>query len=201
METAALSPALIRDYNRILGDLVNVITEEQLPQILRLMEPIADPVEDLRQAIESNQATPLFPRWRDALRLIRLSFALQGSLSAEYDGFVIAYQNLSGKTKRDADENRLLEEISALMYRIDELNGEQERHCLRLLAEMSQAMKAVFGVMMEADPGALENPLTAGQQQRLVPAVQDLVQLLGEQARQARIMFRLKRLRKLIVDL
>lgn len=114
---------------------------------------------------------------------------------------MIAYQNLSGKTKRDADENRLLEEISALMYRIDELSGEQERHCLRLLAEMSQAMKAVFGVMMEADPVALENPLTAGQQQRLVPAVQDLLQLLGEQARQGRIMNRLKRLRKLIVDL
>ncbi|MBX7057854.1 MAG: hypothetical protein K1X75_07290 [Leptospirales bacterium] len=198
-----IGPELVREYNRILGDLVNLLTDEQLPMLLAMVERANDDCADLRRDLNAERLPALFriKRWREALRLLRLSMALKSELAAEYDRFVIAYQQLSGKQKPDEDERKLIEEISALMYRIDELSGEQDRFALRYIGELSKALKAVHGIMLELDPGAMEETIPPAQLAQLQPEQEQLMKLTQELLQQVRIMTVLIRLRKLIAKM
>ncbi len=200
MAQAEMNPTLAREYNRILGDLVNVITDEQLPLILALVERIPDDCADLHATFEADRKSLERIRlWRDPLRLLRLSIGLKQSLSAEYDNFVNAYQQLSARAGGGADERKLLEEIGALMYRIDDLSGEHERLANRAITQISRSMKDVYGIMMEPDESVFQNPAPENQLFRLGPIVREMLEVCGQLNEQIRIMQALIRIRRLIL--
>lgn len=201
VSTEQLSEAAIREYQRILADLANVVTDEQLPRLLGILERLPDDCADLRRAFETNRNALAAPgTWLDALRILRFSVRLKTSLNDEYDNFVSAYQKLSSAGGGGENERKLLAEIGDLMYRIDDLSGEHERLATRLITQLSRSIQDTHGILMEPDEKLHGQPIPEDHVFRLTPLLRDLTALAAQLDEQLRIMGRLMRMRRLILE-
>jgi hypothetical protein len=195
-----LSPQLIREYNRVLADLTNVIVNDQLAALLGVLERVPDPGDDLRQSFETDPGRlRRASSWLDYLRLLRFSVNLRVALSEQYDLFVQAYQQLSVFPNPGADERKLLGEIGDFMYNIDDISGDYERLSVRMVTELSKSLKLTYGILHEPNEKLYSHEVHEDNAARLRPLIVELITLCGVMREQVNIMTALMRMRKLIL--
>lgn len=196
-----LPAEVVFEYTRVLADLTNVITNEQLPLLLGVLERVPDEAADLHQQFETD--APQLHRavsWLDYLRLLRFSASLSTGLADQYDLFVQAYQQLSAKTGLEENERKLLGEIGDFMYAVDDLAGHYERHSLKLITELSKSLKLTYGVLHEPNHAMYAHAVHEDHARRLHPMIEELIGLGHGMREQVNIMTALVRMRKLILD-
>ncbi len=200
MSTAS-SKDLIHEYNRVIADLTNVITNEQLPLVLGVLERVPDEGADLRQQFETGQLRMLSDvhTWMEHLRLLRLLVHLRAVLGEQYDLFVQAYQQLSANAEAGEDERKLLNEIGDFMYRIDELSGEYERLSIRLITELSKSLKLTYGILHEPRDDLHAQEVHEDHARRIDPMISEVVELGRGMIDLERVMIALVRMRKLML--
>lgn len=202
MEQSELSDELRHEYNRMLHDLANVITNEQLPMLLGVLERIPDPADDLHTKFEENPGDLRYPKtWLDFIRLLRFSLMLKAPLSAQYDNFVQAYQVLSTTPNMGPDQTKLLGEIGDLMYNIDDLAGDHERLATKIITELSRDLKETYGMLMTPRHTLSSETVHEDHAFRLAPLIKDLLRLCDGMMKQLGVMKALLRMRRLIVGL
>lgn len=199
--SSASSKDLIHEYNRVIADLTNVITNEQLPLVLSVLERVPDQGEDLRRQFEAGQLRTLseVTTWMEHLRLLRLVVNLRTILGEQYDPFVQAYQQLSANASPGADESKLLNEIGDFMYRIDDLSGEYERLSMRLITELSKSLKLTYGILHEPRDDLHSQEVHEDHARRIDPMIDEVVELGRSMIDLERVMIALVRMRKLML--
>lgn len=198
---AALSPAIIHEYSRVLADLTNVITNEQLPMLLDVLERVPDEAGDLQKKFETDlPALRKTVTWLDYVRLLRFSVNLRAGLAGQYDLFVQAYQQLSTRPQLSSDERKLLGEIGDFMYAVDDVGGKYERLSLRLITELSKSLKLTYGILHEPNRTLYSHEVHEDHARRLMPLINDLVTLGHEMHEQVKVMTALVRMRKLMLN-
>ncbi|MEQ9366809.1 MAG: hypothetical protein RIF32_21395 [Leptospirales bacterium] len=197
---APIPPEVVFEYTRVLADLTNVITNEQLPLLLGVLERVPDPGIDLHAKFESD-ASDLHSTvtWLDYLRILRFSVNLRAGLAGQYDFFVQAYQQLSAKTELGDDERKLLGEIGDFMYAVDDLAGQYERHSMKLITELSMCLKLTYGILHEPNKKMYAHPVHEDHARRLRPLIAELITLGHQMREQVKVMTALVRMRKLML--
>ncbi len=202
MKHDALTEKLSHEYNRTLHDLANVITNEQLPMLLGVLERIPDEAADLRAQFAADPNNLRYPKtWLDFVRLLRFSLLLKAPLAEQYDNFVQAYQVLSSRSDMGPDQQKLLGEIGDLMYNIDDLAGDHERLAVKIITELSRDLKETYGMLMEPRHTLFSETVHEDHVFRLAPLIKDLLRLCEGMMKQLGVMKALLRMRKLIVGL
>ncbi|MCB1326599.1 MAG: hypothetical protein H7A21_04440 [Spirochaetales bacterium] len=182
-------------YVDILNELAAILVDDELKHIVQQIGLVDDPADDLD--LDDDAPAPTF--WVDVLRLPRLGLHQQAAIDEQYDAFVKAYQELTRISHRDEDQERLLQEIGDLLYRLDELTGARERLTLKLAQALSQGIKEVHGILMDRKTNLAQSTVRADQALRLTPAMAELRKNLRELGETIRIMGALARVRDLIV--
>lgn len=198
---ASVTPEVIFEYTRVLADLTNVITNEQLPLLLGVLERVPDEALDLQEKFENNDANLHHTQtWLDYLRLLRFSVDLSAGLTGQYDLFVQAYQQLSTKPDLGEDERKLLGEIGDFMYAVDDVAGQYERHSMKLITELSKSLKLTYGILHEPNEKMYAHPVHEDHGRRLRPLITELITLGHQMREQVKVMTALVRMRKLMLD-
>ncbi|MCR9143263.1 MAG: hypothetical protein NXI24_13490 [bacterium] len=196
-----ISAEVVFEYTRVLADLTNVITNEQLPMLLGVLERVPDPGTDLHEKFEADSSDlHTTVTWLDFLRILRFSVNLSSGLAGQYDLFVQAYQQLSAKPDPGEDERKLLGEIGDFMYAVDDLAGQYERHSMKLITELSKSLKLTYGVLHEPNKTMYAHPVHEDHARRLRPLIAELITLGHGMREQVKVMTALVRMRKLMLD-
>ena len=193
-------PKVVHEYSRVLADLTNVITNEQFPMILSVLENVPDEARDLHSLFAGDQRRLHHPIvWLDYVRLARFCVHLKAELSAQYDLFVQAYQTLSVKPNPATDEQKLLREIGDFMYVVDDLAGNYERLSIRVITELSKSLKLTYGILYEPNDLLYSHPVHEDHASRILPLIGELIQLCDQMREQVKIMVALERMRRLLL--
>ncbi len=145
-----MSPELVREYKRILANLLNALVKEQVPQIVVMLERIPDDTADLREQFQRRSGASRVPSyWISLLRIIRLSQVLRDDVRQHYDRFLDAYRYLTNMGTHGAHQERLLRECGDVLYRVDEVFGNHERCVLKLVEEVNRLLVQRFGIQPE----------------------------------------------------
>lgn len=150
LNNAMLTTELKSRYNLIIVEIVK--SDLGNTKLAKLIEAVDDPVNDLIKFWNRDRELLKFPKtWIDLVRLLRFSIVKNAELNSNYETTVNAYKTLTNMNSLDVDQTKLKEEISLLMYKIDEYNGNHERLMNKILVEMAGNSLRVFGRISNPD--------------------------------------------------
>lgn len=196
----SLEPEHIREYKRVLANLLNVLIDEHVGHLLTLLERIPDDCRELRPAFTGISPPVEVPtHWIHLLRVIKLALTLKQSLLSQYDSFLQAYQKLSGLATRSPDETRLLDEVGKFLYDVDESTGQIERMAQLIMQEMRKGIVDAHGMDLSPGEDFYRMPIDPKAAERLGPAMDEIFAVCHKMVSLERIMQSLERLRKLIL--
>ena len=169
---------LVREYKRILANLLNALIKEQIPQIVVMLERIPDDVADLREQFQVRSGASRVPSyWISLLRIVRLSQVLRADIQAHYERFLEAYRYLTNLGASGAHQERLLKECGDILYRVDELFGNHERCVVRLVEEVNRLLVQRFGIQPEPTEDFYRMLVNDEDARVVAPLVEQLVTL------------------------
>ena len=173
-----MKPELVREYKRILANLLNALIKEQIPQIVVMLERIPDDAADLREQFQRRSGASRVPSyWISLLRIIRLSQVLRADIQEHYDHFLDAYRYLTNIGATGAHQERLLKECGEVLYRVDETFGNHERCVLRIVEEVNRLLVQRFGIQPEPTEDFYRMLVNDEDARVIAPLVEQLVTL------------------------
>lgn len=126
-------------YKEIFKDFSSILKKDELEKILNELEIFEDSIpESLIKKIESftkPYPIPLF--YFSIIRMIKIALDLKKELFLNYDYYYDTYQNIRKKEFKTEDENRLLNEIGEILYRMDEIDGKFKNNLFNLLQQIN----------------------------------------------------------------
>lgn len=196
-----MNAELVREYKRILANLLNALIREQIPQIVEMLERIPDNADDLREQFERQRGAPRVPSyWISILRIVRLSQVLTKELQSHYDQIMEAYRQLTNQNKKSKHEERLLKECGDALYRVDEVSGNHERAVLRLVEETNRLLVQRFGIQPEPTEEFYRMVVNEDDAKFIGPLVEQLVGICDNMLDHLRLLNALDVVRGLLLD-
>ena len=194
-----LSTELTGSYSELMLRMAACKLPSEVTQAFRSLEKIDDPARDIRAIFSKDPELLQTPqRWIDVLRLLRFAVGQRDALSRLYDGFVQAYERLTHLPAPDADEKKLKEEISSLMYTVDENSGKFERLSKNLFSEAAFQLGLGQGM---GQTGFFHATIDNKIKNRIHELAVGLIQISIQFDRDYRIALALERMQKLILGL
>jgi len=194
-----MTPEIVRAYKGVFAECLTAVSDQQLPQIIEHLDAIEDRAEDLTKALaEGKRGGPA--HWLNLFRFLKLGLVLQKTLKESYDSIVGAYQTLTARTSRNADEDQLLKEAGDFLYAVDEVTGDTDRLLPRIMQEIRAAMLRTYGIVLAPPENIFSDKIPEAQMAVLDVHVEQMMSLCQRMHEQVRLMHALVRIQKLILQ-
>jgi len=194
-----MTPEIVRAYKGVFAECLTAVSDQQLPQIIEHLDAIEDGAEDLTKALtEGKRGQPA--HWLNLFRFLKLGLVLQKTLKESYDSIVGAYQTLTARPSRNADEDQLLKEAGDFLYAVDEVTGDTDRLLPRIMQEIRAAMLRTYGIVLSPPENIFSDKIPEAQMAVLDVHVEQMMSLCQRMHEQVRLMHALVRIQKLILQ-
>lgn len=194
-----MTPELVRSYKAIFAECLTAVSDQQLPQILEHLDAIDDNVEDLLKAMEQGKRGQP-GHWLNLFRFLKVGLVLQKTLKGSYDSIVAAYQTLTARNERNADEDHLLKEAGDFLYAVDEAAGDADRLLPRIMQDIRTAMVRTYGIVLTPQEAIFADKIPQAQMTVLDPHIEQMTALSARMHEQVRLMHALVRIQKRILQ-
>lgn len=125
-------------YKEIYNDLVSITKKDEIDKALRELELFEDNIpQNILKKIETfNKPYPIPLFYFGLLRIVKIVLDLKKELFIHYDYYFNVYQELRKKEFKNQDENRLLNEVGEILYRMDNIDGKLKKNLYSLLQQI-----------------------------------------------------------------
>ncbi len=125
-------------YKEIYKDLTSISKKDEIDKILKELELFDDKIpQNILKKIETfSKPYPIPLFYFGLLRIVKIVLDLKKELFVNYDYYFNIYQDLRKKEFKNDDENRLLNEIGEILYRMDNIDGRLKKNLYSLLQQI-----------------------------------------------------------------
>ncbi|GIX41600.1 MAG: hypothetical protein KatS3mg129_1333 [Leptospiraceae bacterium] len=122
-------------YKELYKDMIDVHKKDEYDKVISELESYQEEIpEKLLTKIESfTKPYPVPLYYFSFLRIIQIALSLKKKLFLNYNYYFNLYNKLRKKDERIEEENRLLNEVGEILYRMDEIDGNLKRIIPQLL--------------------------------------------------------------------
>jgi hypothetical protein len=192
-----MNQALIDSYKSILALFVKA-TEDDPLDIIKRLESLKDPTEDVREQFTRLGGNPPLPlHWISLLRVIRMSISLIAELRSRYEAFVTFYSKFREKKSQTKDEQNLYKEIGDFLYKVDDLIGIHERLTVKFVTDIRSTLLNDFGVIENPEREYYRSKIKKENMDRIEDDARELYSICRRCVEEIRIMHGLDRLQRL----
>jgi hypothetical protein len=162
-------------YKEIFKDIATYQKKEEINFILEELEQLSDELsENIIKEIEKFSKTfPLPLYYFSLIRIIKLAMDLKNKLFINYNYYFNLYNNLRKKINKIEEENRLLNEVGEILYRMDEIDGNLKR----IIPNLIEVIRKQINQNQEEESVFLKK-ITSESYSEIYPAYEDLVKVI-----------------------
>jgi hypothetical protein len=162
-------------YKEIFKDIATYQKKEEINFILEELEQFNDELsENIIKEIEKFSKTfPLPLYYFSLLRIIKLAMDLKNKLFINYNYYFNLYNNLRKKINKSEEENRLLNEVGEILYRMDEIDGNLKKIIPNLIEVILKQIN-----QNQQEESVFLKKITAEGYSEIYPVYEDLVKVI-----------------------
>lgn len=140
---------LVQSYIELLHQITQKADRAELPAVLNQLENLKDDTQGLLSSFQK-KGSQMPACWISYLRIIKFAQNCRASYMRNYDFYMRLYDYLRSLSTRDADEERMIQEIGKTLYTMDDLSGRLDRSILHLMEALQKGILEQHNIITES---------------------------------------------------
>ena len=162
-----MEPEIIQSYCDVLHQII--LSGDEMPPILNQLDAIQDGTDGLLASFQKH-GTEMPAYWLSYLRIIKFSQNYKVRYTSHYDFYIELYDSLRELPSPNKDQSRMIQEITKVLYSMDDLSGRLDRAVTGLLQALRRGIQESHNVITESKDKILSSQVP----QKAIPVLEDL---------------------------
>lgn len=140
---------IVQAYVELLHQIILAGETSDLPKLLAQLDHLRDGTDGMLPSFQKKgMEMPAY--WISYLRVVKFAQNFRTTFTKNYEFYMAVYDHLRSMTKRNGDQERMVQEIGETLYTMDDLSGRLDRAVTSLVESLRRGILENHNIVTES---------------------------------------------------